>query len=177
MWTAEERRAHLCKASRSRWGNRSPADRFWAKVDRSGGDDACWPWTGARLPHGYGAVRIAGVTRLTHRLVWEFAHGTPPAGVIRHECDHTWCCNPAHLAEGSQAENLKDCHEKDRHARGERNGHAKLTDETVREIRTRRAAGETCVAIARDVGVRPGHVSRICSGLRWKHLENAPCHC
>jgi len=177
MWTAEERRAHLCKASRSRWGDRTPADRFWAKVDRSGGDDACWPWTGARLPHGYGAVRIAGVTRLTHRLVWEFAHGAPPAGVIRHRCDNTSCCNPAHLAEGSQADNLKDCREKDRHARGERQGHAKLTAAQVVEIRARRSNGERCVALAREFGVGHGHISKVCSGFNWKHLGGPSCLC
>ncbi len=30
-------------------------DRYLAKVDKSGGPDACWPWTGS-LNKGYGQI-------------------------------------------------------------------------------------------------------------------------
>src|SRR5438874_974236 len=29
-------------------------DGFWSKVDKSGGPDACWPWTGCINAWGYG---------------------------------------------------------------------------------------------------------------------------
>jgi hypothetical protein len=51
---------------------------------------------------------------------------------------------------------------------GERNGMAKLTAEKVAEIRRRRAAGETTVAIAADFGVSHTTVSLIARGKHWK---------
>lgn len=29
-------------------------DRFWAKVNKLDGEDACWEWTAWRSKHGYG---------------------------------------------------------------------------------------------------------------------------
>lgn len=33
------------------------AERFWPKVDKSGGPDACWPWLGGINGDGYGFIR------------------------------------------------------------------------------------------------------------------------
>src|SRR3990167_2460661 len=52
-----------------------PVARFWAKVDRSGGQDACWPWTGGKLRRGYGEVRIAKTTLSAHRVAYELVYG------------------------------------------------------------------------------------------------------
>lgn len=41
--------------------------RFDERVDRSGGPDACWPWTGAREK---GGVDQATVTRVRRRETW-----------------------------------------------------------------------------------------------------------
>lgn len=30
------------------------AARFWSKVDKSGGKNACWPWMAGSFPPGYG---------------------------------------------------------------------------------------------------------------------------
>lgn len=32
----------------------SAEKRFWRKVDKSGGPDACWPWLASTHPGGYG---------------------------------------------------------------------------------------------------------------------------
>lgn len=56
-------------------------------------------------------------------------------------------------------------------AHGEKVGSAKLTEANVREIRARRAAGETCNAIAADYGIRHQHVSRLAIGQRWAWLS------
>jgi hypothetical protein len=56
-------------------------------------------------------------------------------------------------------------------ARGERCGSAKLTDDAVREIRRRRALGETCRAISVVIGVSRSAVERVANGSRWQHVK------
>jgi hypothetical protein len=43
-----------------------------------------------------------------------------------------------------------------------------LTDEAVRDIRSRRAAGEKCKTIARDHSISPSYVSDLAAGNRRK---------
>ena len=60
------------------------AAQFWAKVDRSGGPDACWPWLG-RLYGGYGSFGGVGA----HRVAYELLRGAIPEGRhVDHRC-HT----------------------------------------------------------------------------------------
>jgi hypothetical protein len=85
--------------------------RFYAKIHRA--DTGCWPWTGSRLPRGYGQFRGPNGPkdiRYAHRLMWELANGRAlRAGeVVRHSCDNPPCCNPAHLLIGTQADNIQD---------------------------------------------------------------------
>lgn len=88
-------------------------DRFWEKVDTSGGPDACWPWTGCVTAAGYGKFRIARdePNRSAHQLAYMTAYGpVAPRTHIGHichdrdlscvlgpDCPHRRCCNPAHL--------------------------------------------------------------------------------
>lgn len=89
--------------------NIPPDVRFDARVDRSAGPDGCWPWTGVRLPRGYGFFSVDGRNVYTHRYALERATGPLAAGeVARHKCDNPSCCNPAHLERGSQSENIRD---------------------------------------------------------------------
>ena len=59
----------------------------------------------------------------------------------------------------------------ERRARGERIGAAKITEQAVREIRARRARGETQQAIGDAVGVSQVMVGRILRGLNWAHVK------
>lgn len=75
-------------------------ERFWPKVDRSGGDDACWIWTRADNGVGYGLFYKSKTERhaYTHIVAWELANGSVPAGLeLDHLCRNPICCNPKHL--------------------------------------------------------------------------------
>jgi hypothetical protein len=55
-------------------------------------------------------------------------------------------------------------------ARGERNGHAKLSEDDVTAIRLRLADGETQLAIAKDYGVSRSSILHIHVGSTWRHI-------
>lgn len=90
-------------------------DKFWARVDRSGGADSCHPWTAASDDFGYGRVGRDGKVLSTHRVAWELTNGAISPGVyILHSCDNPPCCNVVHLREGTAAENTADMHSRGR---------------------------------------------------------------
>ena len=89
--------------------SRPLAERFWEKVDRSGGTDACWPWIGAIGVHGYGRVNLDGrSTGIASRVAWTLTFGDPGDLGVLHRCDNPPCCNPAHLFLGTQLDNSRD---------------------------------------------------------------------
>jgi len=96
--------------------------RFWARVDKSGGPDACWPWLGKIEPNGYGRFKIGGQSHGAHRFAWELANGRP-MGTLHgtHSCDRECCCNPAHIIPGTHQFNMDDMVAKGRSASGEQN--------------------------------------------------------
>lgn len=122
----------------------------------------------------YGRVGFAGREYRAHRLAWESTHGTtvPPGMVVRHTCDNPPCCNPAHLALGTPAENTRDMIERGRAVRtpspGERNGSAKLTVADVVQIRSDRLTGLSLSRLAAKYGISKGHASRVVNNINWK---------
>lgn len=95
--------------------------RFDAKVDRSAGPDACWPWTASTRPTGYGQINEGGNGGhpiKAHRLAFAIAHGWWP-DVVAHSCDNPPCCNARHLFAADQRANLADMRAKGRQACGE----------------------------------------------------------
>lgn len=85
------------------------AERLWAKVDRSGGPEACWPFNGYRSPFGYGQIRTGplGTPKIVaHRAAYELLVGPIPDGLqLDHLCGNPPCCNPAHLEPVTAIEN------------------------------------------------------------------------
>ena len=77
------------------------------------------------------------------------------------------------LAWGTIQENAEDMvrHGRAGRARGERNWTAKVTEEIVREIRRRAAAGSAHVDIAAEFGISRPQVSHIVRRRSWKHVE------
>jgi hypothetical protein len=76
---------------------------FWARIDRSGGPDACWPWTWTRHNQGYGVVCWRAVRSVTaHHIAYELAarKSIPDGWLVFHKCGTPECCNPRHLLMG-----------------------------------------------------------------------------
>ena len=146
--------------------------KFWERVQKS---DGCWLWTGEKNNQGYGRLAFGGRGNrkriMAHRLSLEL-HGVPlsAGAVVMHRCDTPLCVNPAHLAVGTQTENLADMRAKMRHNLGERNGRATTTAEQAQGIAGDLAAGIGPTEAARRNGVSRSVVQHIKSGSRWAHL-------
>lgn len=153
-------------------------DRFWSKVDRSGGPEACWLWTGGVSPSGYGQISLKGPdggwsTYAAHRVSWMLHTGSMPETglVVRHfVCRTPSCCNPSHLLSGTPQDNVDDMVRDGTQARGERSGVAKLTEQDVLDIRSVPASNGVSTALAKQYGLRQSTVSQIRSGQRWAHI-------
>ena len=140
-----------------------------------GGPDECWPWTGKMASGGYGSIRDEdGRMTRTHRVAWRLANGPIPDGLmIRHSCDNPPCCNPRHLAPGTQLDNMRDMYRRQRanHPRGPRAANAKLTEADIIEIRSRHAARSSkLVEMAREYGLHRSQIERIVHRKAWAHL-------
>lgn len=145
------------------------ADRFWAKVTK-GEPRACWPWSGAKKPKGYGNVRINKRYLITHRVAWELSNGPIPAGMhVLHSCDNPACCNPSHLMLGTAMANFVDMDRKgrcranhDNRRFGMENHNGKLTADQVDEIRRRYIPGKVRQQdLADEYGVTQPEISAV----------------
>ena len=104
------------------------AEKFWSRVKR-GEASECWVWTGSTNGHGYGRLNVRGKWLGAHRVAFELANGKAPEQCVLHSCDNPPCCNPAHLREGTLADNVQDMF-----ARG-RSGTLLYSDEMIALIR------------------------------------------
>ena len=141
---------------------------------KEGPKKACWLWTGAINWCGYGYIgkrfrRGKHKNQSAHRVVFEMYKGKIPRGkVVRHTCDNPACVNPNHLLVGTTQDNKNDSVTRGRHAFGQRNGVAKLTDADVRAIRKDRRYQ---YVIAADYGVIQATISKIKLGNSWRHVK------
>lgn len=110
---------------------------------------------------GYGQIHWGGITAYAHRVAWELKNGPINDLYVLHRCDNRKCVNPDHLFLGTFDENMADMVAKKRQAHGTRNGHAKLSDEDILDIKR---STELQANIATKYGVTQGHISAIRSG-------------
>lgn len=143
--------------------------RFWSKVVKTTNNE-CWEWTACKNKLGYGNIGWKGKVELAHRVAWSLANGRWPKLCVLHSCDNPGCVNPAHLREGTDADNNRDMMERGRNVgykTGSGNCNSKLTGDDVRGIR---ADERRHVDIAADYGVSSSSVSAIKRREIWLHI-------
>jgi hypothetical protein len=130
---------------------------------------ACLEWPYSRNARGYGQVTLKGKNREVHRVVCERAHGQCPLDKQQaaHLCGNRACVNPRHLRWATRKENEADKIALGRSAAGERNGHAKLTEDIIVAIRNSK---EPQWLSAKRYNVGKALVSMIKRRKIWKHL-------
>lgn len=137
----------------------------------------CMNWTGPKL-YGYGLMSHGPRCMRVHRVSLEIKLGKP-LGLLHalHHCDNRVCANPDHLFAGTNNDNRNDAIAKGRVSfgvkgkqiwRGEKHGRAKLTEQSVREIRAMIAMGVMQKTIARTYGVSKTAIFNIQIGKYWK---------
>ena len=146
-----------------RWNGRRDVEVGWYVCDR---DDSC----------GYYYVSHHMVRVKAHRLAYRLYHpDTPLRGL---EINHL---HPERGTKDNREDNLELCDRfrQSSHAFevglnksfGERHRLAKLSDNSVREIRRLDALGVPRAKLARDHGVTPRAIHMACDRLTWKHVE------
>lgn len=153
-------------------------ERFDAKY-RICADTKCWIWTGGKNKSGYGTMAPTEFGTLAHRISYGLHVGPIPEGegahgtCVCHKCDNAACVNPDHLFLGSNAENMLDRDSKGRHRplRGSANGHSRLAEAEVQEIRQLLNAGIRQADIAERFGVSQATISDIKLRRIWSHVE------
>lgn len=91
----------------------------------------CWIWTGATVLNRSGVRYGKMLRRVNGKLQTELVHRVAVRAftkrtltrrhVVMHLCNLPLCCNPLHLAGGTQAKNMQQCVADGRH----KNGHSK----------------------------------------------------
>jgi len=170
----------LCKNCYYSFRRRNQLSQFPVKSSREKFDshytkgEFCWLWHGALNDAGYGQWELGSSGRKlrAHRVMWTLTFGPIPKGLyVCHSCDVRNCVNPTHLFLGTVQDNLRDCREKGRHARGQTNGHAKLTDKQILAII---ADQRPQALIAKEYRIHQSEISRIKSRKRWTHVSLTP---
>jgi hypothetical protein len=92
----------------------------------------------------------------------------PDEFVVRHTCDNRLCINPKHLIIGTHQQNVQDRVSRNRSAKGEKNGRAKLSSEQVKEIRQDNTTPK--MVLAKHYGVDPKLIRDIQNNRTWKHI-------
>lgn len=115
-----------------------------------------------------------------HRVSWELHNGPIPDGLwVLHHCDNPPCVRPDHLFLGDHAANMRDAVAKGRTRpasriahlpRGESHHKSKLTESTVRDIRTRHSSGTPIRRLAREYGVTQSAIQSVVRRQSWRHV-------
>ena len=138
----------------------------------------CINWSKSLGHNGYGITTRNNKTYRAHRLAYCDYHGIDHSDikgmVVRHTCDNRKCINPEHLVIGTHQDNMDDMKKRNRTAKGEAHGRAKLSEVDIKTIRDRYIRGSKVhglLAIAKDFGVAFQTVSKIVNRHRWQSVQ------
>lgn len=158
-------------------------NRFFNKVKKT---DTCWNWIGAKNRYGYGKIMVNGKRVLAHRLSWEIHRGSIPDLCVLHRCDNRKCVNPFHLFLGTIQDNVRDCVNKGRVAKGKNHGrftkpentargcsigNSRLNDHLVRKIRNSYIKNKSLVFLSKKFKVPKSTIFNVVSLRTWKHVR------
>jgi hypothetical protein len=135
--------------------------------------EGCWEWPAYCDRRGYGTMEFGGKLLKAHAVAYRIFIGENESELVRHTCDNPPCVQPAHLLAGTVLDNVRDRVERERSARGARQHLAKLTDDSVREIRRLAEQGVRQVDLARLFGVGQSSISAVVRGETWSHIGGA----
>lgn len=122
-----------------------------------GHETLCWIWQRYITPStGYGLAWDGERKTTAHKLMYERHVGPVPEGLqLDHLCRVRECCRPEHLEPVTNAVNVR------------RSRRAKLTEDTVREIRSAAERGVSYATIASRFGISKGYVSQVVTRRTW----------
>lgn len=136
--------------------------RKWLERHSTFDGEECLIWPYWRDKHGYGPARE----------MCRLAHGEPPTNEHQsaHSCGqgHQGCIHPRHLRWATRDENQQEMVAHGNSLQGQKNPHAKLTENAVLEIR---ASRERAVLLADRYGVVRQTISDIRRRRSWAWLK------
>jgi len=161
--------------------------RFWDKVNIKKDKTTCWNWT-AVLSGKYGMFWFNNTMVLAHRMAYalhnnklemmksskKYHKNNNDFECVLHKCDNPKCCNPNHLYLGTNKDNINDKVKRNRtqKMRGSLNGHSKLTEQDVLNIRLnyipRKNGG--LIAIAKKYKMSITNIHDIITRKIWTHI-------
>jgi hypothetical protein len=106
----------IVRPFRPRRSGLTTKEKFWSLVEATADPRDCWEWKRPLGKHPYGRMRLRGVLYGSHVLAYYFTHGRFPTKWALHRCDNPSCCNPAHIYDGTPADNVRDRDERGRSA-------------------------------------------------------------
>ncbi len=162
-------------------GSNSPWEKYEARIDRSGGPDACHPWTEGVDADGYPIFTFPQdgryVTVRAQRWAWDQLHPDDKMAqetMVCHRCDNPPCCNESHWFKDTAAANMADMKVKGRSTgpgRGERHHATTVTRQFVDMVRAEyEEAGRPYgmqTALAEKYGMNRRVMAGILNGTRW----------